>query len=222
MASEYNLIDSDQKMLQTIIHLGLNNGAIKDTDIIYHQGIIEEISGLHYDPKVGKFIFVSEFPVKTRSRPSTQNKFVKDAIYFSATVESTEKNRKFKGFVGEFEKYKRDSERQKAKSKGISKSTSQETERAVISPLSVEYREKLESMDSLRSPFPDDEILEDEMTLIPDSSLLEMDLTNCNPLLSPKIKLPIFLEPPDQATQATSTLNYQTETSGCPLLLIIS
>nr|QBK90791.1 MAG: hypothetical protein LCPAC201_00920 [Pithovirus LCPAC201] len=188
MAKMYNLTEDCRKILQTIIYVGITNGAIKGTEINYHGGAINDINGLVFDPKNGRFKLTDE--ILSKAKISSQKGFQSDHTYFSLYNQPL-RNKKFKGFVEEWAKYKRSVEQQKVKIRGANTSTLQETERAVVSMSSLEYEDVQQSLDSIRNSYVENYLIDDPMI----ESLDQIRINPNNLLLSPRIELPLRLLP---------------------------
>ncbi len=186
MALDYNLNDDQEKILQTIIYLGLTNGAIKSTEINYSGGAINDINGLVFDREKERFKLTDE--ILRRVKIPSQKGFQPDYIHFSLYGQPP-RNRKFKGFVEEWIKYKRTFDQQQSKNRKTYTSTLRGTERAVVSISSLEYEDARQSLDSLRASYSENRC--------PNAAILESDIkTRVNPnnlLLSPITELPLRL-----------------------------
>nr|QBK91355.1 MAG: hypothetical protein LCPAC202_03290 [Pithovirus LCPAC202] len=187
MAMDHKFTGEERKVLQTIINVGLTNGAIKGTEINYYCGAINNINGLVFDQKMGRFKLTDEILAKVKM-PS-QKGFQSDYIYFSL-YNQPPRNKKFKGFVEEWIKYKKTFDQQQTKTRKTYTSTLRGTERAVVPVSSLEYENAKQSLDSLRSyseNYP------------PNSPMIESEgQTRINPnnlLLSPRTELPLRLIP---------------------------
>lgn len=213
LARSYHLSDDDRKLVHTLIFLGLNNGMIQTGDIDYRSGMVQSINGLVYDQSSQHFKLRDDLFSKVKTKAFKGS--YPDYIYFSLHRQPI-KNKKFKGFAEEWEKYKRDCRRQKMKAAGTNTFTRRETERAMISPYSLEYGEVQDSIDDRREDISTDNSI--DLRIEPEAVCSESRINPDNLLLSPRVELPLKFPAIDEPHNLSTFDRPDTP----PVILIIS